>query len=203
MTERAEEQELKDRLKLIEAMIHQGRCATESWGWTFILWGVAYYVAIAWATWGNHDIAWPITMTLAAVLTGIIASRMKHDKPDTTLGRAIGSVWIAFGISVFLLLMSLGLSGKMESQTSIAIFCAMLGMANATSGLILRWKMQLACAVVWWITTLVACFGTPGVASIAVLIAIFLCQIAFGVYATIRESQRQRPHGRSQGATHA
>ena len=46
------EQELKDRLSLIENMIAEGRRTTSSWGWVFVLWGVAYYVAIAWSTWG-------------------------------------------------------------------------------------------------------------------------------------------------------
>jgi len=45
--------ELAERVKLIEDMLAAGRRKTESWGWTFVLWGVAYYVAIAWATWGQ------------------------------------------------------------------------------------------------------------------------------------------------------
>ena len=49
MTGSMEEQELKDRLSLIESMIAEGRRTTESWGWSFVFWGVAYYVAIAWA----------------------------------------------------------------------------------------------------------------------------------------------------------
>ncbi len=52
MTVNAEELELKDRLNLIETMIAEGRRTTESWGWVFVLWGVAYYVAIAWSAWG-------------------------------------------------------------------------------------------------------------------------------------------------------
>ena len=49
----SDELELKDRLKLIESMMAEGRRSTESWGWSFVLWGVAYYVATAWATWGQ------------------------------------------------------------------------------------------------------------------------------------------------------
>jgi len=48
MTGNVEEQELKDRLSLIESMIAEGRRTTESWAWTFVFWGVAYYVAILW-----------------------------------------------------------------------------------------------------------------------------------------------------------
>ena len=41
MQDHTTEQELKDRLSLIESMIAEGRRHTESWGWTFVLWGVA------------------------------------------------------------------------------------------------------------------------------------------------------------------
>ena len=56
MTANAEELELKDRLSLIETMIAEGRRTTESWGWTFVLWGVAYYVAIAWDSLGPQSV---------------------------------------------------------------------------------------------------------------------------------------------------
>ena len=59
MTASNEELELKDRLNLIETMIAEGRRTTESWGWVFVLWGLAYYVAIAWDIWGG---AQPICM---------------------------------------------------------------------------------------------------------------------------------------------
>ena len=45
--------DLNERLNLIEAMIAEGRRKTESWGWTFLLWGVAYYVAIGWVALGG------------------------------------------------------------------------------------------------------------------------------------------------------
>ena len=54
MTASNEELELKDRLSLIETMIAEGRRTTESWGWTFVLWGVAYYVAIAWTAYRTN-----------------------------------------------------------------------------------------------------------------------------------------------------
>ena len=68
MTGSMEEQELKDRLSLIESMISEGRRSTESWGWMFVFWGVAYYIAIAWATWGHSSLAWPVTMIVASLL---------------------------------------------------------------------------------------------------------------------------------------
>jgi len=199
MTANAEELELKDRLNLIETMIAEGRRTTESWGWTFVLWGVAYYVAIAWETLGSTHLAWPITMIAACVLTEAIAARKTHRRTATTMGRAIASIWTAMGISMFVLFMALGSSGRLlDYHVFVAIATAMLGTANAASSMTLKWKLQFACALVWWAATLVACFGTARQSSITFLAAIFFCQIVFGIYGMIREARARR-----QGATHA
>lgn len=195
MTENFDNQELKDRLRLIETMIREGRRTTESWGWTFVLWGVAYYVAIAWATWGSDKWAWPVTMIAAGMLTGVLAARNAASKPETTMGRAIGSIWIALGISMFLLFMAMGYSHRFDEHTFVAIVGAMLGMANATSSMVLKWKAQFACAVVWWAAAVAACFGSEEQCTVVFLVAIFFCQIVFGVYAMICESRRRRLQG--------
>jgi len=198
-----EEQELKDRLSLIENMIAEGRRTTESWGWTFVLWGVAYYVAIAWAYWGQPAIAWPVTMIAASVLTGVLASRSASKSPETTIGRAMMAIWVAMGISLFALMVALGVSGRLESHVSVAVVCTMLGTANATSSIILKWKMQFGCAVVWWASAVAACFTSDGVTSIVFLTAIFICQIVFGIYGMVAESREHKTGGARQGESHA
>ena len=198
-----EEQELKDRLSLIESMIAEGRRTTESWGWTFVLWGVAYYVAIAWSIWGKSYIAWPVTMIAASILTGIFASRSASKRPETTIGRAMMAIWAGMGISVFLLMMSLSISGRIELHVAVAIVGAMLGAANATSSIILKWRMQFACAVVWWTSAVASCFISEAHAGIVFLVALFFCQIVFGIYGMIAESRKRKTSGANQGASHA
>jgi hypothetical protein len=197
MQDHTTEQELKDRLSLIESMIAEGRRNTESWGWTFVLWGVVYYLAIAWSAWGHGGWAWPVTVLIGVVVNVVVASLKAGNHPATTLGRAVGSIWIALGISMFLLFLALGLSGRLTDQhLFVAVISAILGMANGASALILRWKVQFACAVVWWVTAVATCFGTDAQSTIVFLIAIFLCQIAFGIYgmaATAPERKRRGP----------
>jgi hypothetical protein len=200
-----EEQELKDRLSLIENMIAEGRRGTESWGWVFVLWGVAYYVAILWSStsflgpiWGRQYLAWPVTMTLTCVLTIVIGTRKQGTRPSTTISRAIAAMWMAMGISMFVLLLSLGLSGRGDQQVFIAVIAAMLGTTNAASSFILRWKMQFACALVWWAAAVVSLFVNITQSSIVFLLAIFFCQIVFGIYGMIAEGRE-----RKQGASHA
>ncbi len=83
--------ELVERLKLIENMIAEGRQRTARWGWSFVLWGVAYLVATAWSSglvggpmWVQQRLAWPITMITASVATGVVAGRMRKGQPPST-----------------------------------------------------------------------------------------------------------------------
>ena len=211
MAEQASTQDLKDRLDLIEGMIAEGRRGTESWGWTFLLWGVAYFVAIGWASlgggpsvWGRQyvhvggvwtGLAWPVTMISACLLTMAIGLRKGKGKPATAAGRAIVSIWMAVGISMLLLFPTLAISGRLDEHSFVAIVAAMLGIANGASGMILRWKAQIACAVVWWATLAAASFGSTAQLTAVFLTAIFLCQILFGIYAMILESRRHGQHG--------
>lgn len=204
MQEEMSGSDLKERFALIEGMIAEGRRSTESWGWVFVLWGVAYLVAIVWASWGagqpggsvlagtHSDVAWPVTMFSAAVLTLAIGLRRGRRKMGTLLGRSVISVWAGIGISMLVVFPALGFSGRLSAQIFVALVAAMLGAANGASGMILRWKMQTACAVVWWVACAVACFGTEAQTSAVFLSAVFVCQIVFGVYVMVRESQRER-----------
>ena len=203
MQEETSTQELKGRLALIESMIAEGRRTTESWGWTFVLWGVAYYVAIAWAYWGNPAIAWPVTMVTAGLITALIAMRRGSSHPETSLGRSMWAVWVSLGISLFLFGVCSGFSGHGDQNVVVSVIATMLGMANATSSLTLRWKPQFACAVVWWAAAVVSLFGTVTQSSIGFLVAIFLCQIVFGTYMMISEAREKKGSERNSGAAHA
>lgn len=189
MPENIDELELKARLNLIETMIAEGRCSTGKWGWSFVLWGVAYFVAFAWADWGHSSAAWPVTIVAAGILTGVLAARRRQGEPSTAIGRAIGSIWKAMGIALCVLIFSLAFSGRLNDHVSVAVVGAMLALANGASSLILRWKMQLACAVVWLAAAEVACFGSLNECLIAFLAATFFCQIVFGIYAMIYDTR--------------
>lgn len=192
MQEQTSTHDLQERLTVIETMLAEGRRSTQSWGWVFVLWGVAYYVAILGSGIIRNPMVWPVTMISACVLTGILVSRRKQNHTNTTMGRAIGSIWIAAGISMFLVFLSLGTSGRIDQHIMVAVLGAMLGGANAASSMILKWKMQFASAVVWWACAVFACFGKSGQITVVFLAAIFFCQIVFGIYAMVLESRRNR-----------
>ena len=219
MTACNETQELKDRLNLIESMIAEGRRTTSSYGWTFALWGVAYYVAIYLDAVLHFHLAWEVTMTSAAVLTAILCKSRSCSHPRRRRGRrdgslhqareedssrsqwflrALGALWFGTGFSMFIVLFSLGYSGRMDLPIFVAVICGMLGSVNAASSVILKWKLQFACALVWWATTIYACFGKGHYLMTVFVAAIFFCQIVFGIYLMIIEARH-----RQQGAAHA
>jgi hypothetical protein len=197
------EQELKDRLTLIENMIAEGRRSTESWGWTFVLWGVAYYIALAWSVWSPSVWAWPMTIVAAVIVTFVGVTMKAGSRPETTLGRASMAIWTALGISMFVLFLAMGLTGRLaDVRVFISVASAILGMANGASGIILRWKMQFACAVVWWAAAALSCIVNESQSLIVFLVAIFFCQIVFGIYGMIAEA-RERKRQAHNGPAHA
>jgi hypothetical protein len=194
-------QDLRERLDLIENMMAEGRRTCESWGWTFVLWGVAYFVAFFWNTWGHYAYAWPLTVVVAALLTALGFWRRSGGdrRPNTTLGRSIVAVWWTMGAAMFILFDALGFGGHLtDYHVSIAVAGAMLGATNAACAFMLRWRAQFFCAVVWWAACVISAFGSDTQAVVAFLAAIFLCQIVFGTYMMILESRRSR----RQGAVH-
>jgi hypothetical protein len=164
---------------------------------------VAYYIAIAWSTFGHSTIAWPVTMIAASALTGVLGSQNASRHPETTLGRAMLAIWLGMGISIFIVMFSLGISGRLELHVAVAIVGAMLGSANATSSILLKWKMQFASALVWWTAAAASCFISEMQAGMVFLAAIFFCQIVFGIYCMIAESRKHKGRSAGQGASHA
>ncbi|HSB75418.1 MAG TPA: hypothetical protein VLC12_07190 [Terriglobales bacterium] len=199
MQEETSTQELKERLDLIERMIREGRRSTENWGWAFVLWGIAFYVALAWANWEPSGAAWPITMVCTLLLTLMIGVSKGKGHPGSSMGRAITCVWMASGVAMLIVFPALSATGRIDQHGFVAVVAAILGLANAASGMILRWKTQLACALVWWAASVAACFGSARELLGLFLAAVFVCQIVFGIYVMICESQR----GARSGVAHA
>lgn len=191
MTEDNNNEELRQRLELIENMLRAGRRTTESWGWTFLLWGIAYYVAIAVNHLTHSHWSWPITMISAGIITFLLSMRRGKSQPGTTMSRVICSIWISLGVSMFLLFMSMGMNHMLYRQVFWTVACTLLAMANAISGMTLKWKMQVACAIVWWAAAVAVCFSNEFQGFVVFLVAIFFCQIVFGIYAMICDAKRR------------
>ena len=114
MTAEINQKDLAERVKLIEDMITEGRRTTERWGWIFVLWGIAYYVAIFWTSAGHFGAAWPVTMTVAWVMTGVVAMRKSPQAAEDHDGA--GRHRYLDGMGVSMLLLFPGLSGRADRR---------------------------------------------------------------------------------------
>jgi hypothetical protein len=197
--------ELTERIALIESMMQAGRKSTEYWGWNFLLWGIAYLVAVGWSSFlpAGKALAWPVTMITAVLLTIVIARKRMRHEPKTERSRVILSIWRAMGCGIFAFAFPAIYSGHFEAHAFMAAIEAMLGIAHFASGSALRWPTQMAVGGIWWVAAIASCFfpSSNGVAYIF-LGAVLVCNIGFGVYLMIRES-RDKALARAAGVQHA
>jgi hypothetical protein len=182
--------DVREQVALIERMMLEGRRTTEYWGWSFVLWGVAYLVAIGWSYAArNGSIAWPVTMIAATVVTIGVAGARRRKKPATTLGRSVGAIWAGVGISLFVYCFSAALSGHLEAHSFVAAIEAFLGAASFASGVALRWKLQQAVGGMWWAAAVATLFVGEAPVLIILVGAVFLGNVCFGVYLMVREAR--------------
>jgi hypothetical protein len=198
------ERELTERLALIESMVQAGRKSTEYWGWNFLLWGIAYLIAVAWSSFlpQGATLAWPVTMILAVLLTIGIARRRMRNKPRTEKSRGIQAIWTAVGCGIFVFAFPVAYTGHFQAQSFMAAIEVMLGIAHVGSGSFLRWPTQIVVGALWWIAAIASCFVNGNSIAYVFLAATLVCNIGFGIYLMIRES-RDKARARAAEVQHA
>src|ERR1700679_2401680 len=114
------EREIGERIALIESMMQAGRKTTEYWGWNFLLWGIAYLVAVAWSSFlpqaGGPRLAWAVTMVVSVLLTIGIARRRSCNKPRTAQSRGVLAIWKGVGWGIFVFAFPDAYSGHYHPQ---------------------------------------------------------------------------------------
>ena len=200
------EREITERIALIESMMQAGRKSTEYWGWNFLLWGIAYLVAVAWSSFlpqaGGLTLAWPVTMIFAVLLTIGIARRRMRNKPRTEKSRGIQAIWTAVGCGIFVFAFPVAYTGHFQAQSFMAAIEVMLGIAHVSSGSVLRWPTQIVVGALWWIAAIASCFVHGNGIAYVFLAATLVCNIGFGIYLMIRES-RDKARARAAEVQHA
>lgn len=188
--EQTNRHDLQERFELIEKMMLEARHTTEYWGWNFVLWGVAYLVAIAWASTNlNPNIAWPVTMIAAGVATTVIAKRKNKGRPGTVLGRAMMAIWVSMGAALFIFCFSTAFTGHWEIHASTAAIETFLGAANLASGILLRWRVQASVGILWWAAAIGTCFVTASQVGWIFIAITVVGMIGFGLYLMVLESR--------------
>ncbi|PYP86306.1 MAG: hypothetical protein DMG65_19110 [Candidatus Angelobacter sp. Gp1-AA117] len=192
------DQELLERLELIERMVSQGRRTTQYWGWSFVLWGAGQLIALGWSLFlGHSEIAWPVTMITCGILTGIGSARMrKQEGAETIISRALGSIWGSCGTAIFFLGL-IGTSTRFFSfRAFMVVLFALMGIANMSSGIILRWRTQQVLGAIWWAGAIMLMFVSDKTALWLFIAMTLVAELLFGIYLMIREKADLR-HART------
>ncbi len=191
--------DLVARLDLMEAMIAEGRRATGRFGWIFVLWGLIDLAGMALELQNPGRIwNWPVVITLGMVLqfAGFTLQRRRGRCSSTNMrSRAMSAIWGMMGLTLVLYCFTAIFTHNTGGRGYLAAIFVIIGMANATSAIILRWGMQGAVAVLWWAGGL-SFFFVPftlhwfvGVFSLEMLFGM----VFFGLYAMWLERRTPPP----------
>ena len=188
---------IQDRLQLIESMINEGRKSTDYWGWMFLLWGVAYLVAIGGTYFlpsPQSQYSWPVVMTLAVLISAAVSvwKRKRHPKPETTQSRALGGIWCSVAAAIFLFVFAGSVSGHFEFHMFLAGIEILLGAAHAASAFTLRWRPQFFIALVWWICGVASYYVAVDHLIPVLIVGTLIGNIGFGLYLMHRQSTDRR-----------
>ena len=183
--------ELLQRVTLMEQMIAEGRRATGSYAWMFVLWGLVDLGGLGLERLQPGKLwIWPTVIVTGFVLqfAGMVVVRKSGFPEGTTVkSKSIGAVWGIMGTGVLLYVAGAMARGVVFETSYVPAILMMVGMAHAISARILRWWAQAAAAAVWWIGGLATYFVRGEAEFWLVAAVMFFGLVVFGMYAMMRE----------------
>jgi hypothetical protein len=186
--------DLVQRVALMEAMIAEGRQSTARYGWVFVMWGLVYFAAVGWVVFLPFKVwAWPVCVAVAIATSVAVKARQKraYGGGESARSRSIEAVWMAMGSAITLYVIAAIVSHHAGSSAYVAAILFFIGLAHATSAMILRWGVQGVVAAIWWAGGIATFFVTSARESYGIfLVASFFGMILFGVYAMWLERRR-------------
>lgn len=163
-------------LELIEEMINNakgnisdGRIFYLLWGWLVLIAATLNYILLKVIQYEAHWMVWPILMTAGGIATGIISSKRKSKGVQTYAERAMKHLWIAFIISLLLVLIGMTEIGV---ENAYPIIMILYGLGTFVSGGILKFKPLQYGALLAWICGIAGFYFAFDVQLILIAIAI-------------------------------
>jgi len=154
-------------IKVIQEMIENTKAKFRDNGFFYLLWGWLVLIAST-----SHFImmsmgieyfwvAWPVTMMIGGIASGIVGYRMgKKAQVKTFFDTAVVSLWYAFTITLFLILIAAG-AGKIPWEMSNVLIIALYGLGTFISGNMMQFKPLIYGGVFSWAIAGVGIFLPP------------------------------------------
>lgn len=151
----------KEQLAYIEEMIStaRGKISNSSihfllWGWLVLFAAAINYYLLEFESYSNHWIAWPILMSLGAIIAIVLSLKEKKTKKVVTkIDKVLIYLWSGFGITLFVTL-----AGMMAVGPKVAypMMMALYGLGTFVSGGIIDFKPLKIGAVAAWVCASIA-----------------------------------------------
>jgi len=144
------------------------------WGWLVLFASSSHFVMFQmgieyfWA-------AWPVAMTAGGITSGIVGYRMgKKAQVKTIFDTTIVSLWYAFTVTLFVILVSAG-AGKISWNMANVLIIALYGLGTFISGSMMQFKPLVFGGIFSWVAAgvgifLPAMYSMPLV-SVSILVA--------------------------------
>jgi hypothetical protein len=185
--------DLVQRVALMETMIAEGRQSTARFGWLFVLWGIVDLAGLTWQRRTQSNWVWPITIASGFLLQFIIF-KLRHGREvgrSTNLkARSVSAVWSMMGLAATLYSFTAIFSHDTWQVSYFAAILMLVGLAHATSAMILNWGAQALFAAIWWAGGVATFFLPRDYDMTLAVVEMVLGMIGFGLYAMWLERQR-------------
>jgi hypothetical protein len=130
-------------------------------------------------------------MSACAVLNGIYRSCRRRQPTRTTAGRALTAIWFSVTVSLFILGFVGGFTSTLSYRAILAVLVCLQGTGHFACGAILRWRLQLAVALLWWVAVPFIMLMPLPSAQWVFIIVTGVCDVLFGLYLMIVERGRR------------
>jgi len=130
------------------------------WGWLVLIASLAHFIMLnlgieyAW-------LPWPVMMIGGGIASGIAGYKLgKKTKVKTFFDTAIVSLWLAFTITLFIILVAAG-AGQISWNMANVLIIALYGLATYISGSMMKFKPLIFGGIFSWIAAIVGLFLPP------------------------------------------
>jgi len=130
------------------------------WGWLVLIASLSHFIMLnfgieyAW-------LPWPVLMIGGGIASGIAGYKLgKKTQVKTFFDTAISSLWLAFVITLFIILISAGV-GQISWSTANVLIIALYGLGTFISGNMMKFKPLIFGGVFSWIIAVAGLFLPP------------------------------------------
>lgn len=176
----------EEGFQIIQQMIESAKKEISDNGFFYLLWGYLVFVAAV----GNFVmlkmdltyafITWPILMPLGGIISiiyGIVVGKKQKRKSRTWVDHIFVYTWVAFGVSLFIILL---MGGKLGWEVVYPMIILLYGIGTFISGGIMKFRPLVWGGVICWLISMIAFFVTFEHQLILLIIAILSAYIIPG-----------------------